>query len=229
MKQIKIVLIVFLVPFLAFSQKTMKNTIKFKNGNELRGEVLEKDAKKLKLKMYDGSILVYNLSEIDTVLVNKVKANNSKFYNRTSFGLLAGNQSSFTISAVNGYNFNQKWALGLGVGTEKYGDYYYWYNGARHLSIYGDLQYSFKNSQSTPYLAFDAGFSSPLRINNTSKKGFFLGLEFGVLHYSNPDFGITTSLGYRFSYLQGKHRYYEDYYTIDYVNQIQIKFGVIFK
>lgn len=205
---------------LSFSQ--INRVVKLKNGSEIRGEVLPSQDNSIRLKTRDGSIWVFQNSEIDTIFRPRMDYVQSRFYNRTTIGGLAGEQAAFSAQTVNGYSFNGRINTGLGLGIEKY----QW---NRYLSLFGDVQYNILKRQNTPYLNLAGGLVKPFQKSEINKGGFFLSGSVGFIHYFTPNIGFTTSVGYRFSQLEYRSWWWEDFKTFHQYNQFEIRFGLTFK
>lgn len=155
-------------------------------------------------------------------VISESEIHEPKFYNRTTMGVLSGNQASFTANIVNGCSINKRWNVGLGLGTE-------FYLGNMHLSYFSDVQYKFCTGKTRPFVALNLGISEPFRQDRFDKGGAFIGAQMGVMHFTNKYFGLTTSLGYRLSVMDFRNSWFEDYITRGYFNQVELRFGFALK
>ncbi|MCE3296759.1 MAG: hypothetical protein K0R65_2473 [Crocinitomicaceae bacterium] len=141
-----------------------------------------------------------------------------KCYNRSTLGLLCGNQSSVTFNVINGYRFSPNFGAGVGIGTE-------FYLGDQHFSCFGDVFYQLNKSSSKPFAALNFGISEPRQQNSFNKGGVFAGASIGISHFTGKHFGLTTSVGYRISMLDFRSSWWDDYITRGYFKQLELRFG----
>jgi hypothetical protein len=125
-------------------------------------------------------------------------------YNRTSLGILAGEESSnISFMSSNGYRFKNNIELGVGLGLER--SYYSW-----KAPLFLDMRYNFKLKKAAstfPFVSLIGGYEAGLN-NYTRSRGGFGNASIGLTHYFTDHIGITTSLGYRYSYSEEDNQYY---------------------
>jgi len=154
--------------------------------------------------------------------INSKAIENSKFYSHLTFGVLPAQEFSSSFHVVNGYNLNQKWQFGVGLGIENFANRGY-------LPIFGEGRYNFMSSLSTPFISVMAGYDFALRNTEFNKGGFTTGLKIGLDHYFSDHVGLSTSVGYRYAYLKIDNAWWEDFSTIREINRLEFRFGIIFK
>ena len=142
----------------------------------------------------------------------------SSYYNRTTIGLLAGEQSSPSFNVINGYRFASGLGFGLGLGTESY----QW---NLHYSCFAEASWYFGRKPARPFVALNLGMSEPVRQDHWSKGGAFTGLSAGITHFTWKHFGLTTSIGYRFSILDYRDSWWDDYLVRGYFHQLELRVG----
>lgn len=221
MKKIALILMLLNTAFF-FSQMELNRIVVLKNGNVLRGTVFHLNDSTTKVRIKGGSNFIFKKNEIQEITSFKSQIGLTKFYNRTTMGVLSGSQASFTANIVNGYRFNKEWGLGAGLGTE-------FYLGNMHLSYFADLQYNFGSGRTIPFAAINFGISEPVRQGRSDKGGVLIGAQVGVMHFTNDFVAMTTSLGYRLSIMDFRNSWFEDYITRGYFNQVEIRFGFALK
>lgn len=145
-----------------------------------------------------------------------------QFYNRTSIGVLAGSESGLGLTTVNGITFNRYFAAGLGFGAENF-------MGNGHYLLFADLVAKLDLKQNTPFLSVNFGFTEPLRVDFRDKGGIFSGVSLGLAHYNFKRFGLYSSIGYRYSWVEFRDFWWEDNYTKVGINQIEMRLGIAFK
>lgn len=139
-------------------------------------------------------------------------------YNRTTIGLLCGEQSSATFNVINGYRFSPNLGAGIGIGTE-------FYLGDQHFSCFADLTYQLDKKSSKPFASINFGISEPRLQNSFNKGGLFAAASVGIAHFTGKHFGVTTSVGYRLSVLDFRNSWWDDYITRGRFNQLELRFG----
>ncbi len=165
-------------------------------------------------------------AQLDKLPINIAKGG---IYHRTSLGILAGeNHSNLSFLTSNGYRFKNNFELGLGIGLERV---YYGSKAPMFLDFRKNFQ--LKNSTSTlPFVSLMGGYEAGLN-NYSRSQGAFAGASIGFTHYFTERFGITTSLGYRYSYSEDEYPYYyfDIYYpypmkTINELHRFEMRVGI---
>jgi hypothetical protein len=119
----------------------------------------------------------------------------SGYYGRMTAGVLAGEFSTGSFHLTNGYRFRH-FEVGMGLGFERYfiGSY---------APVFLESRYNFGKGSTQPFVGISAGYLVSLnRIVNyypQNRHNYTAGLNVGLTHYFTSHFGITTSIGYRFS------------------------------
>jgi len=256
----KLCLLVFasLIAFPVLSQSE-KGYVYLKNGSRIKGKYwYSNDMSKINIRS-SGNNWVFDSTEIDSITSNRWNKNQSTepdnpFYNfffRSEVGFLLGNDKnnqtaplSFTTS-IN-YSFYPKMSVGVGVGVELLDESY--------LPVYANFEYKFRESYSTPYVFFKAGYQVPLEDNRMMYPNYYpyptwssfapwpdydyseqeLEIKGGVLvnpglgyqrMFSN-NFGMSVAFGYQYHRLNFKS---EEEYSVDIdYNRLTFKIGIIF-
>ena len=150
-----------------------------------------------------------------------VKADESKFYNSTTIGIMPSDDLGVSFQVVNGYVLNQKWNFGFGIGIENLG----WES---YVPLILETKYNLGVKKSTPYISVMAGYDLSLN-NGFENGGFTTGAKFGLDHFFSQHVGVTTNIGYRYAYLRTANGWWDDFITIREVNRLEFRFGLIFK
>jgi hypothetical protein len=163
-------------------------------------------------------------SQVDSI-APKVKGN---YYGRGSVGLLIGEFASGSAQLSNGYSFGNRLDVGIGLGYENY-------NYQRFAPLFLETRYHFGKRETKPFVGLMAGYMAGLQRFNPNVKGFTAGLQFGITHYFTKHFGITTSVGYRYSMLQSTILYYLEVYVPnppvenETIHAIETRFGIVIR
>ena len=165
---------------------------------------------------------LFSMAQTNENYINSKAIENSKFYSQLTVGLLPGQAVSPSFHMVNGFNMNQKWQFGVGMGVESFANNTY-------LPLFGQSRYNFMSSLSTPFISVMAGYNFALRNTEFNKGGFTTGLQIGLDHYFSDHVGLSTSVGYRYAYLKINNAWWEDFSTIREINRLEFRLGIIFK
>lgn len=175
-----------------------------------------------------------------------------KLSNHTQIGVLAGNNGNtkpapFVLHSSLNYIVDKRIQAGIGTGVEFLNESY--------LPLFANIEYRFRESRVSPYLFLKAGYCVPLEDSRMvyydvipyysltssyiwpgpwygqneklkAKGGVLLNPGFGVSSMFSNNFGMSFSVGYRFSRLryEGEKSYGLD---VDY-NRLSISLGIIF-
>ena len=241
---------------LAVSGQTRKGKIYLKNGSIIKGKITESESSDTLRVKSAGNLWVFPANEIEKTgypakrSKGKESEGVSGFLNHTQLGVQPGNNQNsenapfFFHSELN-YRYSNKILFGIGSGVEFFKD--------THLPVFGNIEYRFRNAWFTPYLFCKAGYTFPLEntqpayynivpyysmssawpaplyngSNLKAKGGVLLNPGFGIVNMFSYNFGMSFSVGYRFTRLhyKGENNYRLD---IDY-NRLSVMLGIIFK
>ena len=144
------------------------------------------------------------------------------FYNRTSVGMISGDQLSPSLHVVNGWAWNEHWETGLGVGIETF-----WWN--PYMPIFAEGRYNILSGATRPFISVHGGYEMSMRNREFNKGGVTAGIEGGITHYFSSHTGISTSAGYRFAYLKQMNSWWDDYTTFTQINRFEIRLALVFR
>jgi len=215
---------------IAFSVNAQTNSVvKLKNGSVLKGEILKDDDTGVQLRTRDGSVWNFTKEEVastekfsPTVSPNGPQCGRKGFYNRSTIGVMGGDNFSPSLQIVNGYSFNSHWETGFGIGLEQF----FW---NPYLPIFLEGRYTLLNKTTSPYISINAGYEMPMRNFNMNKGGFTAGIQLGITHYFSNHVGISTSAGYRFTQLKEINMWWDDFETIRQLNRFEVRVGLVFR
>lgn len=254
MKKLCLFIIAAFCSFSVFSQ-TEKGHVYLKNGTILKGkyEYIE-GATKLRVESA-GNVWVFDAFEVDSVASVRAKrvkdahltTSATTCFFRTELGILAGNSEnsqSAPLSITGSFNYMvmPKLSLGLGTGIGFLKESY--------LPVFLNAEYKMRNSYSTPYFFFKAGYQVAIDESRTvyydvypswssfwpgpvygqdnldAKGGVMVNPGMGYMYLFSPGFGMSVAFGYQFHRLHytGDKDYGLD---IDY-NRLTVKIGIIF-
>lgn len=83
MKKLTILLTIIIASTFAFSQNKQSETIYLSNGSIIKGNVIELTQENIKIQTSDGSIYIYELSQVDRIVNNNLENNSTKDNNTT--------------------------------------------------------------------------------------------------------------------------------------------------
>lgn len=154
--------------------QTPGNIIYLKNGSVIKGNVVESVPNQhIKIRTSDGSIFVYQMSDVDRIVMNEEKKNTTsendpkswqqKGHRGLDFSISLGpdvtfnngkGSARFGTEIEGGKKFNKNFYFGVGLGVSAG-------NGNTSIPLFGSLRTFFPvdNSRVTPTLLFQGGYS----------------------------------------------------------------------
>ena len=204
-RDLLIALILFFCNTLLSQTNPFYETVYLKNGSQLKGIITEwVPNETITLKLVDGSIFVFKISEINKVTRNIEEIKTSKnitaesemifepkeYNSQISLGYGPGmgkyGLNSIAYNWVYGKNIEQKHFLGGGTGI-KYFRYYFKPDEVSSLTmipIFIDYQYRINTEKFSPYVKIAGGYSLNIE-SGFDNSGFLF----------NPRLGVDFSLG----------------------------------
>jgi len=210
------------------TQQEMQDILALKNGQTIKGKILEQTKEFIKIKMYGGSELTFNLNEIEEVTQEPFKHIKSKprfkvkkrgYFNYSTCNLYNSDRykllNPFNIQVINGYRFKPNLEIGLGMGINSYNIW----NGlnitawSMYLNLSGDFS---KKDRLTKTYAIDFGTGSSWTYleEHPNKIAIYYAFSLGLKHRSSKNFKWVCSLRFTTQYLQRTDRDSETYEII---------------
>jgi hypothetical protein len=154
---------------------------------------------------------------------NELNTMRKGFYNRLSIGLLAGSDVSASFQVVNGYQWNEHWSTGFGIGLENP-------DWDPHVPLFLEGNYHFLKSQTGPRLNLLAGYQLPTRSLGDRKGGVTVGGKIGFDFAITRNIGLMTSVGYRYIHLESEFwNPWNSVVQIRDMNRLDFRVGFIFR
>lgn len=193
------------------------------NSSLIRGRLMTSVEGAYRLKMRDGSELVYAISEVDHIEKHIPKMNDKGYFFRPSLSILAGENSSLGFYLVNGYQFSKRLDIGFGIGWENaWGAY---------VPLFLEGRFYLNSNAPNKFFIYGMnGYEMPISRWNQqgARGGYTCGGAIGLQHNFSDRFAFTTQAGYRYVYLRRDNWWGET--TIENnINRIEIKIGLNFK
>jgi hypothetical protein len=116
------------------------------------------------------------------------------YYSRASVGVLTGRRSTASLQVANGISLKHT-DLGLALGLEVH-------DRTGYAPIMLESRYNFGDGATQPFIGINGGYLASLSGNNYTpyRGGYTMGVSVGITHYFTRHFGITTAIGYRYSF-----------------------------
>jgi len=214
---------IFLIAFnlCAFSQN-VGDVVQMKDGKSYHGKIIgQKSSESITMKLYDGSIITLNSSDIDNigseqtnqtfenVISTKteysVDAMDSDYKKKGYFGFaeleslisVDGGGGNMKINIVNGYKVIPQFSVGAGIGLNLC---YSWYS-TLSVPVFIHLRSDILNKKVTPYIAFDMGYNIPVAKfeSEVYEKGLMFEPKIGLgIKFSNR-YQLNIGFGYSFN------------------------------
>lgn len=218
MKKILFLILMLIIQISAFSQ-VGRETVFLKDGNVVKGTVIEFVPNQSVTVASDGNTFVYKLSDIEKITrdqsfvagndvsesVYTIHENGYKFILNLDF--MAGEMSGLKWTTIHGVQLNKRSYLGLGVGFIIADDY------DLHVSIpvFADFRFDFLEDRITPFVEARAGYDVAL----DGFSGFYGDMALGCrLRRFSVSAGVETLRGEDVEY--GSHFVRKgDFYVYD--------------
>ena len=243
-----------LVP--AFGQRARKDQVFLKSGAVIKGQLITHDAAIVKINSA-GNEWVFKNEEVDSIskfkrAVKKEASPSLGYFFDTSMGVLIGNSGNskkapFSFMSSINVKVIKNVYLGVGIGAEFLQETY--------MPAYGQLQWRFRDTKTTPFLNLQLGYQVPLEDVHSSQPiyygyssahdyssayypspqantkvhadgGYLVNPSFGFQHFSSENLGWFFSFGYR--YHQLNYSGDNSYKLETNFSRLSLKFGFIF-
>lgn len=201
--------------------QNVQEVVYLKNGSMVRGIVIEQIPNvSLKVQTSDGSIFVYQMSEVERITKESIKSQRSG--NKAgykgfidlgyTFGVGDWGEDRMSFSTSHGYQFNPYLFAGIGIGAN-----YYFDSELFAIPIFAHIRANFIDNKVSPYVDFKIGYSP-----NLDFEGF----------YMSPSIGCKIgAFNVGVGYVMQKVKIVDDYYeTLETINcgGISVKLGFEF-
>lgn len=213
------------------------DVVYLKNGSIIRGHVIEQTPNKdLKIKTYDGSIFVYEMSEVEKIkkeeksfnrrsgrVSNKPELRGYKGFVDAGYTFANDDFNSFGVSTTHGYQFNNYIFAGGGIGFQ-----YFHEPDLKIVPIYGNFRVNFVKAKVAPFVDLKTGGTVG------DYDGFYNSISLGLRISLQKRTALNVMIGYTYQQLEESYYHYDsswgDYYYWDYcsVNGFSLKIGFEF-
>ena len=180
MRYLKYILSVgFLIFCINAEAQNYEEVVYLSNGSIIRGAVIEQTKEVIKIKIIGGSVLVYQMSDVERITKEEVNKDNTErikrvksmyqisdsatYYNALTFSLLLGTDDFGVTSATSfhyvfGYQYKPIIGAGIGVGMDSY-----FFSEVRNiLPIYLEARGYLYEAPFSPYYSMKLGYGFPL-------------------------------------------------------------------
>ncbi|NQY66438.1 MAG: hypothetical protein HRT72_01760 [Flavobacteriales bacterium] len=244
MKTISITLISALLFGINILYGQKQDVIYLKNGSVIRGALLDTNITHRANILSAGNQWVYSISKVDSITKENAlpkpdkifTAKKTGHYNHWTLSPMHGTDrwgsgiKSFAFHITQGYQFNERWAAGAGIGLDAFEGAYY--------PFYGQGVFSFVKGNFTPYIGTQVGYvipaSNDIVLDDVKSKygGIMFEAEFGIKKYYRNNFGITASVGYRYQETKSKYLNWREQSistVYNYYNRLSLRVGMLFR
>jgi len=248
MKKIILITLLFClaIPTFITAQNNMEDVVYLKNGNVLRGTIMEQiPNKSIVLKINDKNTMTIKFDEIEKITKEAVAEKQAEKkqpveYKRKGFINLTELNYGYNISSVsnkngglnvksldptfgfrtvNGYQFNPYITAGVGLGYEQYGN-------SGFLPITFDSRIMFSRKKVSPVLNINGGYS--VGVNNSG--GGCLNPAIGLRIFLSKKAAFLFNVGYKTQQIAVTYydMYNNKHTTVDNIYFITVSAGVSF-
>lgn len=196
----------------AFAQSDFQDVVYLKNGSIIRGMIIAQvPNKSLKIETGDGSVFVYELTEVEKITKEprkvpqgtrtKDSGKRSKYRGIVDVGYQIGvgdlGLGRLSLNVINGFQLDPFFSIGLGTGLR-----FYTFDSEALIPLFIDLRATFNENKVTPFVALGAGYSLDVG-HGFSGIGLFLnpsaGISFKISERNAMHIGLNYEMQ-RFSY-----------------------------
>lgn len=209
-----VTIVVFaLISYFSYGQNNMEDVVYLKNGGILRGIIIEQvPNQSIKIQTKDRNVFVFKFEEIEKMTKEYLPTDNSNEkhklteFKKNGFIYLAeinycpgvgdvkmGTQIiknfdySFGLRTVNGYQFNEHFTLGLGLGIDQY-------RSATLIPISFDARATILKGKVSPIFTGNVGYAVGL---NNVKSGLIINPQIGLKVYISRNAAYLFNVGYK--------------------------------
>jgi len=241
-KQIPVIILLILIGQ-SLSAQNSTDAIYLKNGNKVFGKLLEISDNQYKIRTANGSVFIFQSSEIEKYLNESAISDTLKYNKRIislEAGVLAGAQSSkydaaFSFSIMASLAQNRFHRLSLGSGVE--------FLGQSYLPIFLEYKLNLSEKKTTPFIFIRGGklvhINGDFETTDQVSPAYFVPMSYkGGLSFTLGTGISWTKDGYEsylsFAYRNANTRYTETDNTLQIYtyktayNRLEIKYGFRF-
>lgn len=183
------------------AQSKTEDVIYLNNGGIFRGKILEiNNDNTVKIETAGRNVFVVQMSEVDRITEETISMDiyykTSGYINTSGFELLAGaDETSPYFYTMNGYQFNPRIAVGIGIGYIPYRD------PLDLLPVYLQLNVNMVEANSAPFLFMKTGYNFSIASENihlieNHNGGWMISPGMGIQFNVSSGFRWQISLGY---------------------------------
>ena len=222
MKKYLVSILFVLVTTLAFAQSNYQDVVYLKNGNIIRGIIIEQvPNKSIKIETADRSVFLYQMDEIEKLTKEEIKGKSKntgdlsglktgyKGIAEMGYQIGVGNygMDRLKLNVIYGYQISPYFSLGLGTGLR-----YYFDAGATLIPVFADFRANFLNKRVSPYLSLGLGYSFDAGYHFKGV-GFLLNPTAGVSFKVSNKSSLNVGLGYEMQTMDFYGTNYYGYYS----------------
>ena len=197
--------------FFAMAQKPLQEVVYLKNGNIVRGRIIEMHPEEsLKIQTADGSVFICQMDEVEMLAKEppvETRKKDGFHVGSTSggegtfeLGYTIGNgnykMDRFEFNAIYGYRFNPYFYMGAGTGFHYYSDME-----TTIMPVFADFKINFTNGKVVPYADLRAGYGFFLAKAN-SNAGAYLAPSLGIRFFAKRKGHLNLSVGYNCQWMK---------------------------
>jgi len=237
-KYLLLVLFAF-VTTIAFAQNNFQDVVYLKNGNIIRGVIIEQiPNKSLKIETADKSVFVYQFDEVEKFTKEPIKGGNSgdlsglkpgnKKIVEMSYQLGVGNfgRDRIKLDFIYGRQINPTFSIGIGTGI--------CYDDVKSalIPVFADFRTNFLNKKVSPYFSLGLGYSFDAS-NNLKGVGLLVNPTMGVCFKLSAKTALNMGIGYEMQSEAAYNNHFDGYnfsyyYTTENSGAITINLGFSF-
>lgn len=201
------ILCFLLFPPATAAQSGMEDVIYFKNGEIIRGEIIERDGEDtFKIETHCRNVVLVKNEEIQKITREQIPSRqyykSTGYINRTGIDILSGQGSnSVSFQTVNGYRFTPLLSAGLGIGYTPYSD------PLDLIPLFIEIRYQLIHAQNSPFVFLKTGHGFSILSDEESSVD-----RHGGGYTLNPGIGIRIDTG------NGYGWYFNAGYNIDHAS-----------
>jgi hypothetical protein len=202
---------------IVFAQHNFHDVVYLKNGSIIHGTIIEQvPDKSLKIETADRNVFVYQMAEIEKLTKETKNRNDGSamegpalkqgFHGNMEMGAAfgaKGGENFYKLNVIREYCFNPYFSFGIGTGWR-----YYYDLKTPLVPVFAHLRANFIDSNITPYLSFDLGYSFDASEDFTNAGAYFnptAGVSFKIMDKSLMNIGIGFEMQNMKYYIPGSY------------------------
>ena len=214
------------------------DVIYFKDGNVIKGKILDNYKKAYRIEMLSGDVITVSKKNVSTTKSISLKdaifiedgliLPTKGYYGIYAINLLTGSgtynygEIAPSLSMIHGHQFDHNLSLGLGISVDFYG--------YTIIPVFLDIRGYPRKKRLSPFYALDVGYGFPVWGQNSwtnIKGGLMLNPSLGLRFLGRRKSSFQLGIGYKKQFIS-RNYVRQDYSDQIVFNRLQLNLGLMF-